>query len=44
MGGHTVESEVESLSFLPTSLLVHSDCWLLPPELMPGTTRGMVGC
>lgn len=38
-----MESEGESLSFLPTSRFIHSDCWFEPPELMPGTTRGIFG-
>lgn len=34
-------SEVESVSFLPMSLVVQSFALLAPP-VMPGTTRGMV--
>jgi hypothetical protein len=37
-------SLVESVSFLPMSLLIQSFCWLFPPpvDVIPGTTRGMV--
>ena len=37
----TVESLV-SLIFLPMSLFIHSACLESPPELRPGTTRGIV--
>ena len=42
IGGYTVESEVESDSFFPNSLLIHSSCWLPPEVITPGTTRGML--
>ena len=44
--GRTVESEVESESFLPASLVIHSSLGSVEGDLllMPGTTRGMIGC
>jgi hypothetical protein len=45
LGIRTVESEVESESFLPASLVIHSSLGSVEGALllMPGTTRGMVG-
>jgi hypothetical protein len=37
----TVESLLSPI-FLPISLFIHSDVLSLPPELIPGTTRGML--
>lgn len=39
---HTVASLVESESFLPISLFIHSPCWSPPEVIRPGTTRGML--
>jgi hypothetical protein len=41
--GRTVASVVESVIFLPASLLIQLSCWFPPLEVMtPGTTRGML--